>query len=222
MGAALGQSLPIALGVLISPMPIVAVVLMLVTPRARSNSLAFLLGWVVGVLAVGSIVLLVAGAAAGNDAPAPAWTSWVKIGLGVLLLLLAAKQWSGRPRSGAAPATPRWMAAVDGMKPPAAAGLAVLLSAVNPKNLLLVASGAAAIAAATTDPAEQSAALGIFTIVASAGVAAPIVIYFAMGTRAATLLDRIKVWLVANNAVILVVMLLIIGAKMIGDGVSAL
>lgn len=114
------------------------------------------------------------------------------------------------------------MAAVDGMKPPAAAGLAVLLSAVNPKNLLLVASGAAAIAAATTDPAEQFAALGIFTIVASAGVAAPIVIYFAMGTRAATLLDRIKVWLVANNAVILVVMLLIIGAKMIGDGVSAL
>ncbi|WP_233575116.1 GAP family protein [Cellulomonas sp. PhB150] len=214
--------MPIALGVLISPMPIVAVVLMLVTPRAKSNSLAFLLGWIVGIFVVGSIVLLVAGASADDGAPAPAWTSWVKIALGVLVLLVAAKQWSGRPRSGAAPASPRWMDAVDHMKPPAAAGLALLLSAVNPKNLLIIVSGAAAIAAATTDRTEQFTALGIFTLVASVGVAAPIVIYVAMGARAAGLLDRIKVWMIANNAVILVVLLVVIGAKMIGDGVSAL
>jgi hypothetical protein len=43
MGEAIGQLLPFAVGVAVSPMPIVAVVLMLVTPRAWSNGPAFLL-----------------------------------------------------------------------------------------------------------------------------------------------------------------------------------
>jgi hypothetical protein len=43
MGEAIGQLPPFAVGVAVSPMPIVAVVLMLVTPRARSNGPAFLL-----------------------------------------------------------------------------------------------------------------------------------------------------------------------------------
>ena len=44
MGEAIGQSLPLAIGVALSPVPIIAVVLMLTTPRARANGPAFLLG----------------------------------------------------------------------------------------------------------------------------------------------------------------------------------
>ena len=36
-GEAIGQSLPLAIGVALSPIPIIAVVLMLTTPRARAN-----------------------------------------------------------------------------------------------------------------------------------------------------------------------------------------
>jgi hypothetical protein len=43
---AIGQSLPFAVGVGLSPIPIIAVVLMLATPRARVNGPAFLAGWV--------------------------------------------------------------------------------------------------------------------------------------------------------------------------------
>ena len=52
MGEAIGQLLPFAVGVAISPLPIVAVVLMLVTPRARSNGPAFLAGWIVVMVAI--------------------------------------------------------------------------------------------------------------------------------------------------------------------------
>ncbi|GAA1409615.1 MULTISPECIES: GAP family protein [Oerskovia] len=222
MGPAVGQSLPIAVGVLISPMPIVAVVLMLVSRKAKANGFSFLLGWIVGIAALGSIVLLVAGAATPDASGPPAWASVVKIVLGVLLLLLAVSQWRGRPREGASPQPPRWMSAIDAFTPVKAFGLAVLLGAVNPKNLLLVVSGAAAIAAATPETSEQLGALAVFVVVASLGVAAPVAIYLAMGSRAATLLDGLKAWMIQNNAVIMAVLLLVLGAKMIGDGITAL
>jgi hypothetical protein len=58
MKEAIGQVLAVGLGVAFSPIPIVAVVLMLATPRARANGPAFLLGWIAGLAIVGAIVLL--------------------------------------------------------------------------------------------------------------------------------------------------------------------
>jgi hypothetical protein len=69
---AIGQVLPFAVGVAISPMPIVAVVLMLVTPRARTNGPAFILGWVVGIAVAGAILLAIAGPANASDDGQPA------------------------------------------------------------------------------------------------------------------------------------------------------
>ncbi|ACQ79019.1 conserved hypothetical protein [Beutenbergia cavernae DSM 12333] len=223
MGSAIGASLPIAVGVLVSPMPIVAVVLMLVTKRARSNAFSFLLGWVVGVALVGTLViLLMGGAADSDDGGTPLWAAIVKIVLGVGLLLLALKQWRGRPKRGEEPPAPRWMAAIEGFTPPKAFGLAFLLGAINPKNLLLVVSGAAAIVSATSERSDQFVALAVFVVVATIGVAAPVVVYLAMGTRAGAVLDDLKHWMVQNNAAIMTVLLLVLGMKMIGDGIGAL
>ena len=223
MGAAIGQSLPVAVGVLISPLPIVAVVLMLVSGRARANAFAFLLGWFLAVGAVTLVVALLAGAGTGTGQGTPLWAAIAKIVLGLALLLLAVKQWRGRPRAGVEPPAPTWMAAIDGFTPVKAAGLAVLLGAVNPKNLLLVVSGGAAIAtAAAGDTNAQVVASIVFALVASVGVAAPVFIYLFMGDRAAALLDELKAWMIHNNAVVMAVLLLVLGAKMLGDGVAAL
>jgi hypothetical protein len=54
VGAAIGQSLPLAVGVALSPVPIIAVVLMPTTQRARANGPAFVLGWLVGLGVVGA------------------------------------------------------------------------------------------------------------------------------------------------------------------------
>ena len=45
MGEAIGQVLSLGVGVALSPVPIIAVVLMLATPRGGSDGAAFLLGW---------------------------------------------------------------------------------------------------------------------------------------------------------------------------------
>jgi Sap, sulfolipid-1-addressing protein len=64
--------------------------------------------------------------------------------------------------------------------------------------------------------------LAVFVLIASIGVATPIVIYFVLGDRAGPLLDRLKTWMVRNNSVIMAVLLVIIGVKLIGDAIAGL
>ena len=75
MGNAIGQMLPFAIGVAISPMPIVAIVLMLLTPKGKTNGPAFLLGWLVGIVVVGAIALLVVNPGRTSDSGKPTWVS---------------------------------------------------------------------------------------------------------------------------------------------------
>jgi hypothetical protein len=223
MGEAVGQVLPLAVGVGLSPMPIVAVVLMLVTPRARVNGPAFILGWLVGLAAVGVIVLAVAEPAGASEDDGPAtWVSWMKIALGALLLLIALRQWRGRPQGAEDPPAPKWMGAIEAFTPVKAAGAGALLSGLNPKNLLLAVAAAAAIAGTGISGGEQAVAYAIFTLIGTIGVAAPVAIYFVLGDRAPRILGSIRAWMAHNNAVIMAVLMLVIGAKLIGDGIAGL
>ncbi len=221
MGQAIGQSLPLAVGVAASPVPIIAVVIMLTTPRASRNGPAFLLGWLAG-LAVAGTVLLIIGGSLGTSHTPPAWASWLDIGLGVLLILAGVREFRRRPRGDETPPMPGWMAKVDRMAPAAALGLGALLVAVNPKNLLLVIGGAAAIAKTGIPAGQQVIAYLVFAIVATIGVGAPVVIYVTMRKRSADMLAKLKNWMSRENAVILAVLCLLIAAKLIGDAISAL
>jgi threonine/homoserine/homoserine lactone efflux protein len=223
MGDAIGQVLSLGVGVALSPLPIIAVVLMLGTPRARANGPAFVLGWIVGLAVVGTVVLLLAsGAGASDDGEPATWVSIVKLVLGALLALVAVKQWRGRPRAGQAAELPKWMQAIDSFGPGKAAGMAALLSGANPKNLLLTVSAAAAIAQTGIDAGQQAVAMAVFVVIGTLGPGAPVAIYFAMGAKAAHLLDELKSWMAANNAAIMAVLCLVIGAKLIGDGIAGL
>jgi threonine/homoserine/homoserine lactone efflux protein len=223
IGEAIGQVLTFGVGVSLSPIPIIGVVLMLATPRARSNGLAFLAGWIGGLAVAGTVVLLVSGDAEASEGGAPAdWVGVLKLVLGVLLLGVALRQWRGRPRAGAEAAMPTWMQTIDGFRPPKAAGLGVLLSAVNPKNLLLVVGAAAAIAGTGASTGGQAAALVVFVAVATIGPGAPVAIYLALGSRSKDILDGLRGWMSQNNATIMAVICLVIAAKLIGDGISGL
>jgi threonine/homoserine/homoserine lactone efflux protein len=223
MGQAIGQVLSFGVGVALSPVPIIAVVLMLTTPKGGTNGPAFLAGWVVGIAVLGTIVLLVAGGASASTHGSPAtWVSIVKIVLGVLLLLLAVKQWRGRPRGHGEPQLPAWMRSIDTFTPTRSAAMGVALSAVNPKNLLLVVGAAAAIAQTGASTAGQAVALAVFIAIATLGVGAPVAIYYLMGDRASRILGGVHNWMARENTTIMAVICLIIGAKLIGDAITAL
>ncbi len=115
---------------------------------------------------------------------------------------------------------PKWMGALDGITPPKAAGLAVLLGTVNPKNLVLSSSVPwPRSPRRAISGRDQAVAWIVFTLIATIGVAIPLVIYFAMGDRARRP-NGIKVWMSRNNAAMMAVLCLIVGVKLVGDAIT--
>jgi threonine/homoserine/homoserine lactone efflux protein len=100
--------------------------------------------------------------------------------------------------------------------------MAVALSAINPKNLLLVVGAATAIAQTGASTADQAVALIVFIVIATLGVGAPVAIYYLMGDRATKILAELHDWMARENATIMAVICLVIGAKLIGDAITAL
>ncbi|MFD4182867.1 GAP family protein, partial [Rhodococcus sp. NPDC058514] len=62
MGTAIGDILPLALGVAISPIPIIAAILMLLTPKAGSTATSFTVGWILGIAVAYAVIVAIAGA----------------------------------------------------------------------------------------------------------------------------------------------------------------
>lgn len=213
--------LPAAVAIAISPPPIIAAILILVSPRARTNTPAYLLGWFGGLAVVGAIVLSLSDSAGASADGEPAtWVNWLTLIIGSALVLLAFKQWRERPRGDEEPPTPKWMAAIDSFSPLEAGRAGIVLSAANPKTLLLTVAGVEAIAETGISTGEQIAAFVAFVLIASIGVGAPVAISVVLGDRSRALLERLEMWFVFNNAVIMSVLLLVIGAKLIGDAIA--
>ncbi len=223
MGQAIGGMLTMAVGVALSPIPIIAVVVLVSAPRGRVNGPAFVFGCLVSTAVIGAVLIAVGIGSGTSDSGGPSTsTSVLKLVLGGVLLVLAAKEWRGRPAPDEEPPMPRWMGALDGFTPPKSFGAGIILTGLNPKNLLLVIAGAAAVAGAGASTGEEVVAWTIFTLIAIIGVATPVVIAFAMGDRSDELLTSLRTWMARNNGVIGAVILLLIGAKLVGDGIAGL
>jgi threonine/homoserine/homoserine lactone efflux protein len=222
MGQAIGDLLPSAVGVALSPVPIIAVILMLGTPRARTTGLAFAVGWILGLIVVSVIVVLLTSGADDADSGTSTVVDVIKLVLGALFLLLALKQWRSRPRPGAEPSMPAWMATIDSFSVPKSLLLGAALSGVNPKNLALTLAAAASIAQAGLDGGGTAVAIAVFVVIGSLTVAGPVLFFLAAPRRADGPLATIKDFMAAHNAVIMMVVLLVLGAKLIGNGIAGL
>lgn len=221
MGDAIGGFLPYAVGVAVSPLPIAAVLLMLVTRKARTNGPMFLLGWVLGLSVVGAVVLLIPGLEASEGEPSTA-SGWVKAILGVLLLFVGVRAWTQRPAADEEAEAPGWMEKIEGFGAAASAGLAFLLSALNPKNLLLAVGGAATISAAGLSASDEYMALAVFVVIASLSILIPVVVFLMLGEKAEVAMNSAKDWLIQNNQTVMAVLLLVIGVSLIGDAIEIL
>lgn len=222
MGSVIGDILPLALGVAISPIPIIAAILMLLSPKARVTSVGFLLGWVVGIVAALTVFTLLSSILPEDDPDVShPIRGVVQLVLGVLLFLLALGQWRKRPKAGEEAALPKWMKAIDTISFPVALGLGFLLSAVNPKNLIMAASAGTDVGAASLPAGSVVLVIVVYTLIAASTVLVPVVGYLIAADRLRGPLDALRGWLAAENAVIMAVLLLVIGVSMIGKGIGS-
>jgi threonine/homoserine/homoserine lactone efflux protein len=223
MQDAITQVLSYAFFVAISPIPLIAVVAMLAGPHGRRNGVAFLVGWFFGLLVTGVALVAVLGAPADKTTDTTSNPlGWVLLALGAVMIHLAIKQLRSRPKQGETAELPSWLAKVDELNAVRAAGLAVALAVANPKNLILLAGAAAAAAETGASSAERVEAMLVFALVALVGPAIPVGARLIAGDHAELMLATLRRWLTRNSALIVAIICLVIAAKLIADGISAL
>lgn len=217
MGAVIGNLLPLAVGVAVSPIPIIAAILMLLSQRAGSVSSGFAVGWTLGIIVATVIFVLLSSVLQQSDADSSSVISWTKIALGVLLLAFGVKAWRGRD---AEHATPKWMQAIDNMTAAKALGLGFALSAINPKNLMMCIAAGISIGSALLPVGQIAVAVAVFTVIAASTVCVPVIGYLLAADRLRGPLSELKVWLQDNNDAVMSVLVLVIGVVLIGKGIG--
>lgn len=142
--------------------------------------------------------------------------------VGTLLLVLAAKQWRARPRAGEEATMPGWMATLGTASVGRAFMLGAALAGANPKNLAMAFAAASTIAEAGLDRGEALVTVAGFVLLGSLTVLGAVITAFAGGERGAAGLARLRLFMADNNAVIMFVVLLLLGGKLLGDGLGDL
>jgi threonine/homoserine/homoserine lactone efflux protein len=223
VGKAIGEILPYALGAAISVVPIIAIILMLVTPKAKTNGTGFAAGFVLGLAVICTIAVALAGGSNFSSGTSPTKTvSIIKLLLGLVLLFGAFRQWRARPKPGEEPKMPKWLESIDRFTPVRSFGIGAALSAVNPKNLAMSLAAGLTIAQAELSTGQEAATILIYVLLAGATILGPLVVYLAMGQRATEILGGWRTWLADNNATVMSVLLLVFAVVLIGQGISGL
>jgi threonine/homoserine/homoserine lactone efflux protein len=221
-GSALGGLLPLAIGIAISPIPIIACILMLFSTRGRANGPAFLVGWVIGIAVVLLVAITFSDATDATDATTgPSLADYLILLLGIGAILLGIRQWRMRPKAGETAVMPAWMAAINDFAPGKALAFGVLLSALNPKNLALGLAAGLVIDEGIANGGSEAALIIVFTVIASLSIAVPLVYVLVGGESAKRTLEGWRTWLSANNAALMTVLFIVIGANLVGTGLDA-
>jgi threonine/homoserine/homoserine lactone efflux protein len=212
------ELIPLALVVALSPLSIIPAVLVLHTPRPRPTGLAFLVGWLVGLAALTSIFLEVSGLVGGLGGKPPGWASWLRIVVGIALIVFGVYRWLTRESAH----TPKWIQSLSKLTPARAGVTGLALTIVNPKVLFICA--AAGLAIGTTGLGGTRVWLAVIWYVAVAGstVALPILAYAVSGDRLHEPLVRLKDWMERQHAVLVAAILVVIGLLVLYKGIHGL
>ena len=222
MRALIGEILPLALVVTISPINIIPVILLLFTKRPLVNAFTFLVGFIAGVAAVlGSFVAIAGAVDLSPGSGHSTWAGALKLVLGLYLLVAAIRKFRGRPRAGEEGSMPKWMDGIAGFTPAKSLIAGAVLGAANPKNVIVGLAASVTVASTDLSTGQQVAAIAVYVFVAILGVAAPILVAVFLGARAQDVLDGWNSWLRQNNATVMSVLFLIFGIVLIGQGMGA-
>ena len=218
-GSVLTELIPLALVVALSPLSIIPAVLVLHTPRPRPTGLAFLAGWLVGLAALTAIFVEVSNLMGGLGDKPPGWASWLRVVVGAALIVFGVYKWLTRKRS---EHSPRWMQSMSKLTPLRAAGMAAILTVVNPKVLFICAAAGLAIGTAGLGSTGVWIAEIWYVMVAASTVAIPILAYAVSGDRLHEPLTRLKDWMERQHATLVAAILVVIGLLVLYKGIHGL
>ena len=220
MLAAFGTLLPIALAVAVSSVPITLTILILLSPKRNRLAIPFLIGWVVGM----AVVVVVSSIGANALPIRSIRTSQKAIGIAEIIVgagLLVIAVFTSRRTKGPPDRPSRLLDSVDRLGPVTALGLAFVLN-LRPKGLLLGVAAGLAIAGARLTGTDALIVILVYLALATSSVTVPIIATLVSPTRMQPRLVATRDWLDRNGGHITVVILLMVGLVILGDGLTRL
>lgn len=216
------EILLLALGVTVSPIPMAAVILVMMSNRGVSNGVGFVVGWIGAMLflAGGGGMLLQEIGQPGQGEPGTGMSVF-RVGFGVFLLSISARCWLRRNPKGVTRPVPGWMRMLDEFGALRSFLLGVLLLIGNVKNLPLTLEAASALSRIENE-VFFAMMLMVFTVVSSVGIFGPVIAAWLGGERADRQLKRLRQWLQDHNAIILFVIFLLLGSRALVRGLAGL
>lgn len=219
---AIGKMLPAVMAIALTPIQIVAAVVVLGGPQGRAGGFAFLTGWLVALGALVTVaILLVDKLGESGRTPTPL-LHWIQLAAGLLLLVMAIRLWRKRKKNGEEPATPKWLTHLGEARPVQAFVAGASTAAANPKIVALVLSSATSIAYLALSAWQLVAVVILFVLLGSTPLITLVVAHARGGVATASRVRGLKGFMLRHNDVILTVVLAMLGVSLLGNGISGL
>ncbi|WP_157962509.1 GAP family protein [Homoserinimonas sp. OAct 916] len=221
MWAALGTIIPISLAVAISSTPIMAMLLILLSPNRNRSSLMFLIGWVLG-LGIVVVAFTLFARTVGDPAPRKeqGLVGIALVVVGIATVVLGVVFWL-RARGSTSSDMPKWLSAVGSLGPWSAFGLALVLN-VRPKALLLSTAAGLSLRGGRLSPGETAIVVAVYVVIGASTVAVPIIATLISPERAEKWLIPTRDWITTNNRTISIVILTLVGIVIVASGLTRL
>lgn len=224
MNGVVVQLIPLALGIIMSPLAVIGVVAVLLSARARQNSLAFLAGWTLGACAaIGVTYLILSQLVMHEHHDPPVWVSLLHLALAVIFTIGAAVMFAASRRikqlntqrgqdTEVTPELPTYFQAISEFGPGKSFSLGVGLFVLNPVDL---SCGIAAALTLKLSGLSTSLLWGtaiVFVIVSISSVAVPVFFLLIRGERAQGPLTDLRTWIATHTKLLNVGLLVLLAA----------
>lgn len=219
---ALDILLPVAAVIALSPLPLIAVLLVVGSPEARRAGPAFAAGAVLSLLVLCVLAALLVGQVGEIGPVGLLLLDLLRIVLGIALLWAAWYKWRTRPRAGEVPPVPKYLEALTTIRPAAAFSMGAIIVGLNFKHIGVVLAGFAALSDGGDYRGETLAAIAIVVVLSSLPILGITLWHAVGGERTTASLAALKQFMLANANLIVMVVLLLIGLSVLGSGISGL
>lgn len=228
---------PVLLGVVASPLAVIALIAVLLSRNAKTNGLMYLIGWACAVVLsvlfaywlLGRIDLRV------KAEPAP-WVAVARLVAGVLIgvgavwtyrrsrVKIAVMAAASTPEEvvAAAPQLPGWLNSVETFTAPRSLSLGLGIFLLNPINVSCAFVAALDIRLGGLQSPAPAIFLAVFILLSIIPMAVPVFLVLTQGEKSAPVLAKIRTWIAKHNGTLSAVFLVLIAFTQIQKGLAAL
>jgi hypothetical protein len=219
----MGILLPFALGIALNPTPIVAAILLLTSNRGMRKGIAYLVGWLIGLITLLTTVVLVVSSRDYRRASFTAQlTDWALLSFGVVLLIMAWIQWRKRPLPDEESLSLKWLRGMVQVNSFEAWSAGLFFGLFSVRNILLTGAAAMIMGESIMSTDGMLFSCLLFVTIASLGIALPVMLAATQSDQANATLTEWENWLSLHNLTINWIVRVVIAVQLLAISLTRL